>query len=378
MPADDVVLITGGAGFIGSHLATSLVAEGSHVRVLDRFDKQVHGEHRSPHHIDEVEVVTGDVTDEDSLEKALTDVSRVVHLAAAVGVGQSMYEVDRYCHVNVMGTARLLQALIERKGEIEKLVVASSMSIYGEGIYYCETCSQTHTVVTTTMGELGVGKWDPSCPGCHNLLTPIATPESKTLQPTSVYAINKRDQEELCLVVGRAHDIPTIALRLFNVYGPGQTLGNPYTGVAAIFASRLVKRRPPLIFEDGNQSRDFVHVRDVAGACVMALENDSVSDVALNVGTGKRTTILEVADALSAELGGPTPELLGKRRKGDVRHCFADISAARKQLGWEPRLDFETGVRDLIDWTGEQLFVTDRVDAAVHELAWRGLVSSSS
>jgi len=370
MTQPELILITGGAGFIGSHLARSLVGLGQSVRVLDRLEEQVH--EGSLPDLDGVELVRGDVVDREIVDASLDGVSQVVHFASAVGVGQSMYEIVRYCRTNVMGTAVLLEALAHRRDSIRKLLVASSMSIYGEGSYRCPACD-VYREQERRPQDLAAGLWEPFCAHCGGKLIPIPTQESKSLRPSSVYAVNKRDQEELCLCVGRAYGIPTIALRFFNVYGPGQALGNPYTGAAAIFAARLLADAPPLIFEDGIQTRDLINVKDVVEACVKALSSD-VADLALNVGTGRAVSVGEIAAALRATLGGPPAEILGIFRAGDIRHCFADASAARALLGWEAKISFEEGMQDLAQWLGSQTGDARRQVLAMSELRTRGLL----
>jgi dTDP-L-rhamnose 4-epimerase len=363
-------LVTGGAGFIGTHLVESLRALGDNVVVLDSFEEQVHG--TSPPSLpDDVVVVAGDVGDEELVDRALEGVDRVVHLAAAVGVGQSMYEIDRYVRCNTMATATFLERLVAQRPDLKRLVVASSMSIYGEGEYQCES----HGPVAPgprPEAQLVAREWECVCPSCGVPLTPIGTRETKPLVPTSVYAITKRDHEELCLVIGRAYGIPTLALRFFNVYGPGQALSNPYTGVGAIFASRLLNGRPPVIFEDGQQSRDFIHVTDIAAGILLALEADA-SDVALNLGTGRPVTVNEIATALSDGLGVDIePERTGQYRAGDIRHCFADTTRAETALGFRAKVSFEDGLKDLASWlAGRQ--ADDRVEVATRELVDRGL-----
>jgi len=319
----------------------------------------------------EVRVVEGDVGDPAAVDRALEGVEQVVHLAAAVGVGQSMYEIDRYVRKNTMATATFLERVIGRRPLPKRLVVASSMSIYGEGEYRCPE----HGIVAPgprPESRLEEREWESVCPTCGLELTPIGTRETKPLVPTSTYAITKRDHEELCLVVGRAYGIPPIALRFFNVYGPGQALSNPYTGVAAIFASRLLNGRPPVIFEDGEQSRDFVHVDDVAACIQLALDSD-VPDVALNVGTGKPVTVNEVSAILGKALDVPVePDRPGQYRAGDIRHCFSDPNEATRVLGFTARVRFEDGMNDLAGWLAGQE-ADDRVDAATRELLDRGL-----
>jgi dTDP-L-rhamnose 4-epimerase len=366
------VLITGGAGFIGSHVADELIARGYRVRALDDLSPQVHGPgQRRPAYLHpDVELVVGDVRDPHAVREALRGVSAVFHFAAAVGVGQSMYEIHRYTDINNIGTAVLLEAIIE--AGIERLVVASSMSIYGEGLY--RTASGAVASDTDrSPAQLRRGEWEPR--GVEGQpLTPVPTPEWKQPSLASIYALSKFDQERACLMVGRAYDIPTVALRFFNVYGTRQALSNPYTGVLAIFASRLLNDNPPAIFEDGEQRRDFVHVHDVALACRLALEVDAAAGHVLNIGSGRNYTVREIAERTAAVLNKSyiEPEITGQYRVGDIRHCFADITQARQLLGFEPRVDFADGLAELAEWLDGQI-AEDHVAAARAELAARGL-----
>jgi dTDP-L-rhamnose 4-epimerase len=364
-------LVTGGAGFIGSHLVRRLVELGDEVVVLDNLEPQVH-ENLTPPLPKGVRLLAGDVGDARMVDAALEGVDRVVHLAAAVGVGQSMYEIDRYVRQNTMATAVFLERLVESRPLPSRLVVASSMSIYGEGAYACE---EHGNVVARPRpeGQLARHEWEVLCADCGRRVAPLPTPEEKPLVPTSVYAITKRDHEELCLVVGAAYGIPTVALRFFNVYGPGQALSNPYTGVAAIFASRLLNGEPPLIFEDGHQSRDFIHVKDIVDGILRALESDAAVGSAVNLGTGRATSVREIASLLAAGLGvEATPMMVDKYRVGDIRHCYADPSRARDLLGFEAGVTLEDGMTELIQWLAGQTSV-DRVELATTELAARGL-----
>lgn len=367
------ILITGGAGFIGSHLADQLLAVGYEVRVLDNLCPQVHGENASrPSYLaDEVELIVGDVRDAGTVRKALQGIDAVYHFAAAVGVGQSMYEVEHYTSVNNLGTAVLLEALIEHP--VEKLVVASSMSIYGEGSYLTPAGSPA-SARQRTREQLQAGDWSVfSADG--QKLSPIATSESKQPDAWSVYALSKFDQERLCLILGDAYKIPTVALRFFNAYGPRQALSNPYTGVLAIFASRYLSGRPPVVFEDGYQQRDFVSVHDIARACWLALEVPEAAGQVFNIGSGQPVTILDVADSIARVMGRTDlpPEVSGRYRAGDIRHCFADISLATQVLGYEPQITFGEGLAELAEWLEGQE-VVDRTAEAQAQLAERGLV----
>ena len=365
------ILITGGAGFIGSHVADELLRHGHRVRALDNLAPQVHGPHamRPPYLEPGVELMRGDVRDIDAVRRALTGVDAVYHFAAAVGVGQSMYEIVHYTSVNNVGTATLLQALIERP--VERLVVASSMSLYGEGLYRAADGS-ARIVDERPLEQLRRGEWEVSGEDGAGL-EPMPTPESKPASLSSVYALSKFDQERMCLMVGRAYGIPTVALRFFNVFGTRQALSNPYTGVLAIFATRLMNNNAPLIFEDGLQRRDFVSVYDIAQACRLALETSGAAGRAFNIGSGQAYTIREVAAMLAAILGKPIEaEICGKYRVGDIRHCFADIAQAREVLGYEPSVTLEDGLVELAEWLAHQA-ADDRVAEASRELAARGL-----
>lgn len=369
------VLITGGAGFIGSHVADELLRQGHRVRALDSLCAQVHGEDACrPAYLDpDVELVVGDVRDRAAVDRALADVDLVIHLAAKVGVGQSMYELGEYTSVNNLGTAVLLEALIQRP--VERLVVASSMSIYGEGVYRAPD-GRLVPGHERTREQLEAGRWELETPD-GDPLAPVPTPETKVPALTSIYALSKYDQERLCLITGRAYQIPTVALRLFNVFGPRQALSNPYTGVLAIFGSRFLNNRRPLVFEDGNQQRDFVHVTDVARAFRLALTAAEAVGLAINVGSGQHHTIRSIAERMAAALGKEEllPEITGDFRAGDIRHCFGDLSLASQALGYRPSVPFDGGLRELGKWLEGQVAV-DRVAEACSALRARGLTLS--
>lgn len=369
------VLITGGAGFIGSHLGDLFLSRGYEVKAYDNLDPQVHGENASrPGYLNaEIELITGDIRDAESFAMALKSADILVHFAAAVGVGQSMYEITRYTSINTMGAAVVLEEAVKQREHIEKMLVASSMSIYGEGLYICPECGET-TPRLRSAEQLTEHNWEILCPACENICTPAPTPETKPLFPTSVYAVNKRDHEELFISVGNAYSIPTTAMRFFNVYGERQALSNPYTGVGAIFASRLLNGKPPIVFEDGGQSRDFIHVHDIARGCMLAIENERSNGEVFNLGTGRKLSILDVGEAIAQELGRPVDNFIvnNQFRAGDIRHCYADVSRAEKLLGFHASISFEDGVRELCNWVGRQSAV-DMVDKATDELQKRGL-----
>jgi dTDP-L-rhamnose 4-epimerase len=367
------VLVTGGAGFIGSHLVPALLREGHEVRILDALLPQVHNG-RAPEIPDGVEFVHADVRDRAAVDGALKGIDTVFHQAAEVGVGQSMYDIHRYVDANTRGVAVLLEAIVARRDRIKKLVVASSMSIYGEGAYTCSVTGKPMPAVPRHLAQLEARDWELDCPDCGAKLVPAPTSESKVLEPSSVYAITKQDHEQLCLVVGRAYAIPTVALRYFNVYGPGQALSNPYTGALAIFSSRLLNGQPPLIFEDGLQSRDFVNVADIVRANLAAMKSDAANYQAINIGTGRATTILKVAHKLAKGLGVEVePTVVGKFREGDIRHCVADITRAQELLGYHPSVPLEKGMAELLEWVQGQSAV-DGVEHATSELQAHGLV----
>lgn len=366
------VLVTGGAGFIGSHLVDGLVARGDDVRILDSLVEQVHGGKIPAHLNSNAEFINADVCDADTVSKALDGIEVVYHEAAEVGVGQSMYEIVRYVKANDLGTAVLLEEMLKRKDQFKKLIVASSMSIYGEGAYKNPVNGEIVYPQLRPDSQLGAHEWE--LREGDVILDPIGTTEQKPLFPTSVYAVSKQDQEQYCLAVGRAYKIPTVALRYFNVYGTRQALSNPYTGVCAIFSSRFMNNQAPVIFEDGLQSRDFVHVSDIVRANLLALESDKADYEAINVGTGRATSVLEVSQMLAKGLGKEIdPEIVGKYREGDIRHCVSDISKARALLGYEPRIQLEDGMNELLGWVQNQE-PDDRVLTATAELASRSLV----
>jgi dTDP-L-rhamnose 4-epimerase len=343
------ILITGGAGFIGSHLADHLLQYGHDVRVLDELLPQVHGHTLRPSYLHpDIELIRGDVRDRATTQRALMGVEAVVHLAARVGAGQSMSDIAAYTSTNTLGTAVLLEQLAERP--VQRLVVASSMTVYGEGLY-ADRDGRCVESVTRSIEQLRRGEWEPRDDNGDELV-PRLTPEWKRPNPASVYALSKYDQERLTLLIGRAYGVPAVALRIFNVYGTRQALSNPYTGVLPIFASRLLNRRRPLVFEDGQQQRDFVHVHDVARACRLALEQpaERVANRVFNVGSGQPHRIADVARMLAGVMGVDVePEVTGRARNGDVRHCVADLTEARSCLGYEPHVKLSDGLAELVE-----------------------------
>jgi dTDP-L-rhamnose 4-epimerase len=369
------ILVTGGAGFIGSHTVDLLIEKGYYVRVLDNLEPQVH-QGRLPEYLNRcAEFIKGDIQNREVLIKAIEDVDAVIHLAAAVGVGQSMYQIEKYTAYNTYGTAVLLDVLVNEPNDVKKLVVASSMSIYGEGKYHCEVCGTVYPSLRDEE-QLKNRKWEPLCPRCSREVRPLPTDEEKPLMPTSVYAQTKRHQEEMCLLTGRTYGIPTVALRYFNVYGPRQSLSNPYTGVCAIFSSRILNNKPPYIFEDGKQTRDFVHVRDVARANLLALEKNSANYIAINVGSGKPISISELARLLVEVYGARvTPHISYRYRKGDIRHCYADITRAKEYLDYSPTVPLYEGLKELAEWARTHGWgAKDLFEQAMRELEEKELV----
>jgi dTDP-L-rhamnose 4-epimerase len=367
------ILVTGGAGFVGSHLVDELIRQHD-VIVYDNLEPQVHGNQLPEYLNPGAEFINADIRDEARLLEAIAEVDVIFHEAAMVGVGQSMYQITKYMDVNTLGTAKLLELLVNKEHSVKKLIVASSMSIYGEGKYECEDCGIVYPPLRSDE-QMSEHEWELKCPSCGKPLKPVPTDEEKPLRPTSIYAISKKDQEEMCLSIGRAYGIPTVVLRYFNIYGPRQSLSNPYTGVCAIFSSRIKNNNPPIVFEDGLQTRDFISVHDIVQANLLVMNNSRADYRALNVGSGKPTSILEIAETLARLYhSNIEPEIVNKYRAGDIRHCYADISEIKK-LGFKPEVSFEEGMRELVDW-GRAQEAVDRSDEALEELKNKGLVET--
>jgi dTDP-L-rhamnose 4-epimerase len=368
------ILVTGGAGFIGSHTVDQLIQRGDTVRVYDNLNPQVHGKNaKKPEYLhSEAEFIQGDVRDRDHFKKAIEDVELVIHDAAEVGVGQSMYSIDQYVSTNVQGTGVLWDILVNEKHKVEKVLVASSMSLYGEGYYQCTEHGKISPKPRPEK-QLVEGQWEMLCPECAIPVTPVPTDENKELDCTSVYAQSKKDQEVYSLMIGKAHKIPTVACRYFNCYGPRQSLNNPYTGAAAIFSSAVQNDSPPLIYEDGNQRRDFIHVKDLVRGKLLLLDHPDANFDIFNIGTGKPSSILDLAGTL-IELYGKNfnPDIIYKFRNGDIRDCYADISKIQA-LGFAPKLSLKEGLEDLIAWSNTQHAVS-RVEDAHQKLVEKGLV----
>ena len=350
-----------------------LVQRGHRTKIYDNLTPQVHPHGDMPDYINwDAEFIHGDVRDYDNLKHALDGVDVVFHEAAAVGVGQSQYQVKQYVDVNIGGTANLLDILANEKTQVSKLIVAASMSSYGEGQYACGACGDV-TPPLRSVEQMEQQDWEMHCPHCRAILRAVPTSENKLLECNSIYAITKKVQEEMVLNIGTTYGIPAVALRYFNVYGPRQSLSNPYTGVAAIFLSRIKNDHAPVIFEDGGQTRDFVSVHDIVHGNLLAMEHESLSG-AYNIGNGVPRSIAGIAETLISLYGKTlTPEVTHSFRKGDIRHCVADITKAANQLGYTPQVAFEDGMQELLRWS-ETAQSQDKFEEARKELQQRGLV----
>ncbi len=368
------VLVTGGAGFIGSHLADLLMEKGYQVRIIDNLDPQVHRGKKPSYLNPEAEFLKIDIRDRERLKKGIAGCQAVFHLAAAVGVGQSQYQIRHYVDVNIGGTATLLDILANERHTVQKVIVAASMSSYGEGLYHCQKCGKVKPFLRSE-DQLRKKEWEPLCPGCYKpLKKPLPTPEDVTLDCNSIYALTKKVQEEMTLIFGKTYRVPVVSLRLFNVYGPRQSLSNPYTGVTAIFTSRLKNDQPPVVYEDGQQSRDFISVFDVCRAFLFALEKEKANYEIFNVGCNAPIAIAQIARVLAKKLKKRIePEITKSFRKGDVRHCFASFEKIKKKLGWKPKVSFEQGMEELVSWAA-QAPAEDRFWQAQAELSAKGLV----
>lgn len=371
------VLITGGAGFIGSHLADALIMARNRVTILDLLDPQVHGANRIPPSYlhPSVKLVAADVHDQPLVRSLVADADVVFHLAAQTGVGQSMYRIQDYLHTNVTGTGAVLEAAVTGHRRIRKLILASSRAIYGEGAGLCSSCGLINPPLRS-IADLRAGMWETRCPRCDRLVTPIPTPETKNPTPGSVYAISKLSQEQTCLVVGQSYELPVVALRFFNVFGPRQSPGNPYTGVIVALMNRASSGNSLEVYEDGKQTRDFVHVSDVVRACLLAMNGTGADGQAVNVGSGQAVSLLEVAQIVSEEMHGLAPVVTGKFRIGDVRHCNADVNKIRSALGFASQILLRDGIRELAKQFLDNHW-GDRSDRAERELLEYGLLGTT-
>jgi dTDP-L-rhamnose 4-epimerase len=368
----DKILVTGGAGFIGSFIVDELVRRGHRVTVFDNLEPQVHKE--PPKYLNpEAEHVSGDVRDYEALKKAVKGAEAIFHKAAMVGVGQSMFQIRKYVDVNSTGTANLLDILANTNHSVRKLIVASSMSIYGEGLYR-NRAGEIVEAEERFEANLAKQRWECYDAKTGKALVPYPTPETKTVRSASIYAITKKNQEEQVMVFGRAHGLPVVGLRYFNTYGPRQSLNNPYTGVAAIFLNRLKLGQPLLIFEDGDQQRDFVSVHDIVQANLLALEKAEADYDVFNVGSGEPISIKALGLAIMKAAGKEVSlDVNAKYRKGDIRHCYADISKIRQRLGFEPKVSLNEGLRELIE-AAEKESCEENADFHMDYLAKRKLI----
>ncbi|AEV70623.1 NAD-dependent epimerase/dehydratase family protein [Acetivibrio clariflavus] len=372
------VLISGGAGFIGSNLALKLFEKGYDVVILDNLSKQIHGENPNQSFTynlikDKFEFIKGDVTNFDDWRRALKDVDIVVHLAAETGTGQSMYEINRYVDVNIGGTAKLMEILTNEKNRVRKVIVASSRAVYGEGKYKCSE----HGIVfplSRKDEDMKRGDFEVKCPICRQNVDMLPTDEEAKLHPESVYGYTKQSQEELCMIVGRSINIPVVAFRFQNVYGPGQSLKNPYTGILSIFSTRIKNGNDINIFEDGLESRDFVYIDDVTDAIVLGIENDKANFEAFNVGSGEKIEVLSIAKILKEKYNSDVKiHVTGNYRLGDIRHNLGDLTKIRSLLGYEPKFNFDKGITNFVDWVEEQAIEKDNYENSIEEMKRKGL-----
>jgi|TARA_B110000003_G_C16651264_1_gene534203 dTDP-L-rhamnose 4-epimerase len=372
------ILITGGAGFIGSNLARRLFDNGYKVTILDNLSKQIHGENQNSPLFNSVKniatFIKGDVCCKEDWDKALIGQDAVVHLAAETGTGQSMYEISRYNEVNILGTTHLLDILANKQHSVKKIIIASSRSIYGEGKYICPQDGIVYPN-DREVADMEKGKFNPICNNCGSILTLCATDENSKIHPSSIYGITKHQQEQMVLLMGKALKIPVVALRYQNVYGPGQSLSNPYTGILSIFSTRLLNGNDIDIYEDGLESRDFVYIDDVVSATILALEKEVADHQVFNVGSGVPTTVSKVANTLKSLYDSDVNiSVSGKYRLGDIRHNYADLSKIENVLGFIPKFDFVTGLTFFVNWVKTQEVVEDNYDKSVAELRNKGLI----
>lgn len=348
------VLITGGAGFIGSFLADRLIELGYSVRILDNLEDQVHQEQRPAYLNKRGEFIKGDVRDYKVFEESMDNIDIVFHLAARVGVAQSNYEIKDYVDTNIGGMSNLFDIIINKNKKVKKIIMTASMTSYGEGNYKCGKCGVVKPELRSDE-QMKKGRWELECPNCNSLIIPVATKEEASVNNNSIYALTKNAQEELMMFLGKLYKIPVVSFRCFNVYGPRQSLSNPYTGVTAIFISRLKNNNQPVVYEDGMQMRDFVSVHDVVDALILGMEKEESNFQVMNIGSGKPVSIKKVAEILSALLKkNIKPKVSGEFRKNDIRNCFADISKVNKLLGWKPKVSLEEGMGELIVWSEKE------------------------
>ena len=364
------VLITGGAGFIGLGTANRLISLGYDVRVFDNLNKQIHPDPReSLSRLDpKVELICGDVRDRAALQAALEGVEVVYHFAAETGVGQSMYEIERYSEVTIQGTAVLCDCIIKKRGRIKKIILSSSRAVYGEGQYRCKNCSIVYPEPRSS-AQLNASNWDSVCPQCGAEITPVPCQETSPCHPISIYGITKKVQEDLLNIVSKTYKIQVVILRYFNVFGGGQCVSNPYTGVLSIFTSRMLLNKDIEIYEDGQMQRDFVSIQEVVNSNVKALELGNSGMLILNVGSGKPRTIMQLAECLKKEINSKSSiNMTGRYRIGDIRHCFADISKTNDFIGQLQKDSFKQGIKDLVNWIRNKK-ITAPLEQSITELS---------
>lgn len=372
------VLISGGAGFIGSNLALKLMDRGYEVVLLDNLSQQIHGENPEESYTynlvrDKCELIVGDVTKFEDWRRALKSVDIVVHLAAETGTGQSMYEINKYVDVNIGGTAKLMEVITNEINQVKKVVVAASRAVYGEGKFQCEE----HGIVYPESREdqdMSRGDFEVKCPICNQNVEMLPTDEESKLHPTSVYGHTKQSQEELCIIVGKSINLPVVAFRFQNVYGPGQSLKNPYTGILSIFSTRIKNGNDLNIFEDGLETRDFVYIEDITDSIILGIENDNANFQSFNVGSGEKIDVLTVANTLKEKYGSNVNiNVSGNYRLGDIRHNLGDLTKIRTLLGYEPKVKFTEGISNFVDWVEKQNVESDNYEASIEEMKKKGL-----
>ena len=372
------ILITGGAGFIGSNLTQKLVEKGFKVTILDNLSKQIHGKNQNSTLYSSIKdiatFIKGDVCNKSDWQKALRNQDAVIHLAAETGTGQSMYEISRYNEVNILGTTHLLDILANENHTIKKMIIASSRSIYGEGKYLCKNDGVVYPNQRQDI-DMANGKFNLVCFKCNEPLQLLATDEHSKIHPSSIYGITKQHQEQMILLIGKSLNIPAVALRYQNVYGPGQSLSNPYTGILSIFSTRLLNGNDIDIYEDGQESRDFVFIDDVVSATILALEKKKANNQIFNVGSGIATSVSEVANLLKSLYNSDIKiSVSGKYRLGDIRHNYADLSKIRSELGFSPKFDFISGITLFVNWVKTQEVMEDKYEISIQELESKGLI----
>ena len=372
------ILITGGAGFIGSNLTQKLVKKGFKVTILDNLSKQIHGKNQNSTLYSSIKdiatFIKGDVCNKSDWQKALRNQDAVIHLAAETGTGQSMYEISRYNEVNILGTTHLLDILANENHSIKKMIIASSRSIYGEGKYLCKNDGVVYPNQRQDI-DMANGKFNLVCFKCNEPLQLLATDEHSKIHPSSIYGITKQHQEQMILLIGKSLNIPAVALRYQNVYGPGQSLNNPYTGILSIFSTRLLNGNGIDIYEDGQESRDFVFIDDVVSATILALEKKKANNQIFNVGSGIATSVSEVANLLKSLYNSDIKiSVSGKYRLGDIRHNYADLSKIRSELGFSPKFDFISGITLFVNWVKTQEVMEDKYEISIQELESKGLI----